>query len=78
MHRHDVSQPDAQVLADHLVHADLVLVHSVIRQDNADGVLALLALQDARVHAMRRAALHLAPQLASAAPAEHCAGLRLT
>ena len=44
VHRDDVAQAHAQVLADDLVHADLGFVHGVVGQDDANGVLALLAL----------------------------------
>jgi hypothetical protein len=41
----DITQTDTQVLADNLVHTDLVFIDCVVGQDDADGVFALLALQ---------------------------------
>ena len=45
MDRDNVSKPHAQIRAHNLVHPDLVLVSIIFSEDNADGVLALLALQ---------------------------------
>lgn len=45
MNRHDIAQANTQVLADNLVHTDLVLIDCVVRENNANSVLALLALQ---------------------------------
>ena len=45
VHRDNVAKADAEVLADHFVHADLGLVDGVIREHNANSVLALLTLR---------------------------------
>ena len=48
MNGDDVSQSHSQVVSHNLVHADFVLLHTVIRQHNANGVLPLLSLQRQR------------------------------
>lgn len=45
VHRDDIAEANAKVLPDHFVDADLGLIDGVIRQHDAHGVLALLALQ---------------------------------
>mmetsp|Transcript_28920 Transcript_28920/g.62296 ORF Transcript_28920/g.62296 Transcript_28920/m.62296 type:complete len:224 (-) Transcript_28920:66-737(-) len=54
-----VSQPDAQVLSDDLVHADVDVLGLVVGQHDADGVPALLALQQHSVTAEKLQLLHL-------------------
>ena len=44
VNRDHVAKADAQVLAHNLVDPDLGLLHSLVSQDNADCVLALLSL----------------------------------
>ena len=44
VHRDNISQPDPEIVAHCLVHADLSFLHCVIHQHNAHSVLALLAL----------------------------------
>mmetsp|Transcript_10965 Transcript_10965/g.22856 ORF Transcript_10965/g.22856 Transcript_10965/m.22856 type:complete len:215 (-) Transcript_10965:92-736(-) len=56
--RHDVSETNAQVGADHLVHADLRLLTSVISEHNAHGVLALLPLDQNCVSTEQLELLH--------------------
>ena len=43
-----IAEAHAQVLAHNLIDPDLGLLHCLVSQDNADRVLALLALQVSR------------------------------
>jgi len=54
----DVAQANAQVLADDLVDTDLVLLGGLVGQHDADGVLALLALEQDGVAAEQLQLLH--------------------
>ena len=58
VHRHHVAQAHPQVSAHHLVDADARLVARVVREDDADGVLALLALEQDGVAAEELEGLH--------------------
>ena len=57
--RHHVGEAHPQVLADHLVHADVGIVAGVVGEDDADGVPALLALDEDGVPAEELQLLHL-------------------
>mmetsp|Transcript_72452 Transcript_72452/g.156661 ORF Transcript_72452/g.156661 Transcript_72452/m.156661 type:complete len:454 (+) Transcript_72452:1318-2679(+) len=59
VHRDDVAQTHAEVLAHHLVHADLRVIQVLVREHDADGVLALLALDEHVVAAEEVQLLHL-------------------
>ena len=43
--RNHITKPDPEVVSDHTVHANLLIGDCVIRQDNANGLFPLLALQ---------------------------------
>jgi hypothetical protein len=59
VHGDDVAEADAEVLADDLVHADLALLAELVREDDAHGVLALLALDEDGVAAEELQLVHL-------------------
>ena len=57
--RHHVGEADPEVLADHLVHADVGIVAGVVGEDDADRVPALLALDEDGVPPEQLQLLHL-------------------
>jgi hypothetical protein len=57
--RHNIRQPDPQVLAHALVHPDAAVVARLVGQDDAHGVPSLLALDEDRVSAEQLELLHL-------------------
>mmetsp|Transcript_81050 Transcript_81050/g.238195 ORF Transcript_81050/g.238195 Transcript_81050/m.238195 type:complete len:200 (+) Transcript_81050:2350-2949(+) len=59
MHRYDVAKAHAQVLAHDFVQADLRVLEVVVGKHDADGVLALLALDQHVVAAEEVQLLHL-------------------
>ena len=59
VHGHHVGQPHAQVLAHDLVDADLGLLHCVVCQHDAHGVLPLLSLQNRTEQAKDHHPLHV-------------------
>jgi hypothetical protein len=50
---HDIPEPDPKIVADNSVHSDLLVCDRVVRQDNANALLPLLALQNIRVELSR-------------------------
>lgn len=58
MHRDDVAESDPQVPANDLVDSDARLVARVVGEHDADGILALLALEEHRVAAEQLERLH--------------------
>lgn len=46
VHRHDVAEADTEVLAHDLVHAHVRVLAGLIREDDTDRLVALLALDD--------------------------------
>ena len=56
---HNVGETDAEVLANDLVHLDVGIVAVLVRQHDADGVAALLALDEDGVAAEELELLHL-------------------
>lgn len=59
LNRNDVRQADTQVIAHHTIHADLLVGASIIRQHNADRLLATLSLEQNGVASEQLKLVHL-------------------
>lgn len=59
MHGDDVAEAHAQVLAHHLVHADLTFLAKLVGENDAHGVLALFTLEQHGVASEKLKLVHL-------------------